>query len=542
MRLVRPHREEVVCGYYACSAEFVKVEDGKKFIYELDPQLVHTYNRYVGIFNCIELAFSLLGVFAALLWLKPGRRHAARYAMIVLPFSGLCFILYQNPGEYGRFVLAHLAAIMPLITFLLGKYMLRCPWREVFLSLGVYAIISQLTSFAYMAHNMQAPESGWPELVFPLSFYIEVLWAWSFILLFTRKDDSIRPVARIYTAAALLIIHKSIIVCFMAFGGDSMRYLQKSAADAGSVVPGLLSGCALILLLVLTLCYAASLRYVLLQSWKRSIGAVVVAMLALSIVAGIYYHVLHVRVSEQLNLTENLLTAIEEANPHAVERCLQQGVDVNMPQIAHSDQNGELSVFYPLIHATARNQIAIVRSLLAAGAHVEVKRNNGDTALISACIENNPEMIQLLLQAGADVNTRNDDGYTPLIQSAMSGPSVPSITALLQAGANTNDSDNEGSTALHYATLPEEEERPAALATMRLLLENGAQTNIQDIEGDTPLLHCARDGFTEGVRLLLEYQANPALSDKKGMTPLQYAEQNGHTEIVELLRASQPGS
>ncbi|MBR4311648.1 MAG: hypothetical protein IKT79_11520, partial [Akkermansia sp.] len=67
----------------------------------------------MGIFNCIELAFSLLGVFAALLWLKPGRRHAARYAMIVLPFSGLCFILYQNPGEYGRFVLAHMAAIMP---------------------------------------------------------------------------------------------------------------------------------------------------------------------------------------------------------------------------------------------------------------------------------------------------------------------------------------------------------------------------------------------------------------------------------------------
>lgn len=117
-------------------------------------------------------------------------------------------------------------------------------------------------------------------------------------------------------------------------------------------------------------------------------------------------------------------------------------------------------------------------------------------------------MIHLLLEAGAVVNARNNYGYTPLIQSAMSGHSETVIAMLLKAGADVNTADHEGVTALHYAALPEPEDRPAALGIMRLLLE---------------------------------YKANPTLRDKKGMSPLDHAGQNGHTEIAELLRASQLG-
>lgn len=492
----------------------------------------------MDIYKNLELAFSLLGVFAALLWMHPGKRAAARFFVIVLSFAGLCYITYLKPGDYGIPVLRYLACVMPLFTFLLGKYMLRLPWRLVFLSLGVYALVSQLVAFAYIPLNLEVPGYEVRDLIFQFGFYLELLWAFGFIWLFTRKDGRVRPVDRILTAAAMLIVYKKLAVCLMPCGSDSVRELLTGMLGVSLATALLLLLSSLALVFLLVLCYAAGIRYVLQQPWKRSICAVVVAMVGLFAVTGVYHHAILVPEREQMVLTESLLSAIEAGNQHEVEQCLLRGVDVNVPDFALNDQDGELSVFYPLIHATARNQVTMVKALLAAGADVGVRRRDGDTALLSACIENNPEMIQLLLEAGADINARNNDGYTPLMQSVMYGPSETVIAMLLQAGAEVNTADHEGATALHYAALPDPETRPAALGVMRLLLAGGAQVNVQDVEGDTPLLQCARDGFIEGVRLLLEYKADPTLRDKKGVSPLEHAEQNGHAEIAELLRAS----
>ncbi|MBR3903074.1 MAG: ankyrin repeat domain-containing protein [Akkermansia sp.] len=495
----------------------------------------------MDIYRILELAFSLLGVFAALLWMKPAKPAAARFSVIVLSFAGLCYIIYLKPGDYGIPVLRYLACVMPLFTFLLGKYMLRLPWRLVFLSLGVYALVSQLVAIAYIPLNLKEPGYEACNLIVQFGFYLELLWAFGVIWLFTRKDARIRPFDRILTVAAMLIVYKKLALCLMACGTSMGReMLAGSQGDSLAVALRLLLS-ALVQVLLLVLCYVGCIRYVLQQSWKRSIYAVVVAMVGLFGVVGVYYHTIHVRAREQMRLTQSLLSAIEVGNQHEVELCLLRGVDVNVPDYAPNDQDGELSIFYPLIHATARNHVTMVKSLLEAGADVGVRRSDGDTALLSACIENNPEMIQLLLEAGSDINARNNYGYTPLIQSVMFAPSKTVVEMLLQAGADVNTSDHEGVTALHYAALPNPEARPGALGVMRLLLENGAQVNAQDVEGDTPLLQCARDGFIEGVRLLLEHKADPALRDKKGVSPLEHAEQNGHAEIAELLRSSQHG-
>lgn len=487
--------------------------------------------------DLIDLAFSLLGVFAALLWMKPGRSAALRYAFIVLPFAGICYLAYLHPGEYGNSVLRHLPILMPLFVFLLGKYMLRLPWRRVVLSLGVYALVSGLETFADMLFRAEMEAWGWRDVLFGLGFYISTVWAWGFIRLCTRKTADIRTPDRLFTAAALLTVSDS-LRRLTDLGKPALQPMVCDLADS-SMLWGSLP--RLLPMLILLLCFAAGLRYVLLQSWKRAVGTAFAAMATLVGIAFLVFVGQQNRELAQIRLTEHLIDAIEEGNYHEMEQCLRRGADVNIPLPAESNITGEWTYFYPLIHATARNHVTMVRTLLAAGADVGVRRSNGDTALLSACIENNPETVRLLLEAGSDVNAGNHSGYTPLIQSSLSEYSEEVIRMLLQAGAEVNHTDADGCTALHYAALPEESEREAAAGLMRLLLENGAQVNIQDCAGDTPLLQCARDGFIEGVRLLLEHQADASLRDRQGLSPLDHAEQEGHEEIAELLRRAAQG-
>ena len=57
-------------------------------------------------------------------------------------------------------------------------------------------------------------------------------------------------------------------------------------------------------------------------------------------------------------------------------------------------------------------------------------------------------MISLLLQAGADVNAKDRDGNTALILAAAENPTVVSV--LLKAGADVNAKDRDGNTALYW--------------------------------------------------------------------------------------------
>lgn len=494
----------------------------------------HTIRQTMNLdtLDIINLTFSLLGAFAALLWLRPGKQQAIRYAVIMLSFAGLCAILYQNPGEFGFDLLHYLPHAILLFVFLLGRYMLGTPWRRAFLSLGVYALVAELGVLVRVALG----EHIHP---IPFDFYLTLAWVWFTIFLCTRKDSSIGRTERIFAAAATLIVVNSLTEIIVPSLWGLLRVLFSNDLWDPPPPEHLSLFILCMPVLILTLCYAANLRYVLRQAWVRTICTTAIAVAVQFGAVNIYFYAEQLRESRKSELTEELIIAIEENDITKVQHCLREGVKVNRPLVAPNDRDGELSYFFPLIHATARNQVATVKALLAAGANVHVCRVDGDTALLSACIENNAETIRLLLQAGSDVNATNNLGYTPLYQSTLTGNSPEIVSMLLQAGADTNLTDNEGSTALHNATLPDTEaDKPAALAVMRLLLEHGAAVNTQDCHGDTPLLQCAECGFTEGARLLLEHGADPTLRNKNGNSPLELAEQNGHSEIAELLRAA----
>lgn len=79
---------------------------------------------------------------------------------------------------------------------------------------------------------------------------------------------------------------------------------------------------------------------------------------------------------------------------------------------------------------------------------------------------------RLLLAYGADVHARCNQGTTPLISSAAFGSTAMS-QLLLDAGATVDAVDLIGETALHKAALRGE------MQVVRFLVDNGADTSIR---------------------------------------------------------------
>lgn len=213
----------------------------------------------------------------------------------------------------------------------------------------------------------------------------------------------------------------------------------------------------------------------------------------------------------------------------------------------------------------------------------------GASALHWAALKGHQAIVGLLLAQGADVTLRNNDGETPLqvaerakqeevarLLRATGGPAAPSgggsifeaakagdvegVRKLLaQSPALLNQGDVAfGATPLHWAAL-----RGQADVT-KLLLAQGADVNVRNKDGETPLQVAERakrsavaqllkgaaapiSGFVDAVRdgnlprVKQLFAENRGLLNQKdaqfGATPLHWAALKGHADVVEYLLA-----
>ena len=92
-----------------------------------------------------------------------------------------------------------------------------------------------------------------------------------------------------------------------------------------------------------------------------------------------------------------------------------------------------------------------LKSLIAAGANVNLTNNKGETALAMVISPSSSvtsiRLLSILIQAGADVNMVTSDGKTPLMLAALSKHFL-FIKELLNAGALINKRDTKGQNAL----------------------------------------------------------------------------------------------
>ncbi|MGH9592926.1 MAG: ankyrin repeat domain-containing protein, partial [Bryobacteraceae bacterium] len=257
-----------------------------------------------------------------------------------------------------------------------------------------------------------------------------------------------------------------------------------------------------------------------------------------------------------------LMTASRTGNPEVVRALLARGADPNAKETTY----GETA----LIWAASENHGSAVNLLIEHGADVNARSNplafpkdrfglegvntilpHGNwTALMYAAQEGSLDATRTLIAAGASLNLTDPDGTTALVLAIINGH-YDTAALLAEKGADPNIADTAGMGALYATvdmnTLGEVYGRPArqstskltALELMTVLLAHGANPNTQLksaalprahtpgeatlAAGTTPLMRAAKNGDAPAMRLLLDHGADPAMVQKNHTTALMLA-------------------
>ena len=191
-------------------------------------------------------------------------------------------------------------------------------------------------------------------------------------------------------------------------------------------------------------------------------------------------------------------TAVLKGHEKIVNVLIDHRADVNLLS------NGEEGISQPILHlASVVGNIAVFRSLIKAGAKVNVNPVQQLQPLIAACRSGDYAIVQLLIDEGADVNF---------------------------GLGNRNFPWNGELSALHMACVMGHE------SIARLLLLNGAEVEKDLGKLGTPLHFSARQGSVSLVSMLIE--ANAKVNYSNSRTALSIASTHGHLDVVqELLSA-----
>ena len=177
-----------------------------------------------------------------------------------------------------------------------------------------------------------------------------------------------------------------------------------------------------------------------------------------------------------------------------------------------------------LMEVARTGNLAAAMLLLQHGAKIDAREHwGGQTALIWATAQNQPAMIKLLVAKGADVNARatvrdwqrrvtaegrpkdmNRGGMTPLLYAARDGH-LDCVSVLLRAKAQVDLTDPDGTTPLVLALMN------GHWDVGKALIEAGADVNQWDFYGQSPL-YMAVDLKTLPAGARVELPATDALS------------------------------
>ena len=185
-----------------------------------------------------------------------------------------------------------------------------------------------------------------------------------------------------------------------------------------------------------------------------------------------------------------------------------------------------------LVDAARRQDHARVRAALARTTDVNVRSDDGSTALLWAAHWNDVATADLLIRAHADANIANQFGMTPLSRACTNG-NAGLVERLLDAGANPNTRIATGETPLMTCAASGNAD------AVRVLVARGADVNARESsQNQDALMWAASERHANVVRLLVEAGASPRAHTKKGFTALHFAAREGDIDSERQLLAS----
>jgi len=257
-----------------------------------------------------------------------------------------------------------------------------------------------------------------------------------------------------------------------------------------------------------------------------------------------------------------LMAAARTGNPAAIQSLLNHGAQINVAE----EWRGQTALMW----AAAEGHADAVKLLIANGAIVDAKSKvfdysqfrpkagsvgmnfprGGFTPLLFAARQGSLPVVKTLLEAGADINLADPDGTTATMM-AIINLHYDVAGYLIDRGADVNYADSRGRTALYAAIdmknmdvtnrpSPKVDDVHTPMSLIQLLVAKGANTNttlLKSIQaravldgadgtlgaGATPFLRAARGGDVETMKFLLANKANPKLSTQAGINALMIA-------------------
>lgn len=165
-----------------------------------------------------------------------------------------------------------------------------------------------------------------------------------------------------------------------------------------------------------------------------------------------------------------------------------------------------------------------IRSLLESGADVNVKDNDGWSALMYAVrYQNNLEVVRLLLRNGADLTALNKYGSSPLDLAATYSSNPEILRSILK---EFKGGQGEIFRAFVFSITSDVGNHASQIAKLQVFVDRGIQLN-RFYEGKTPLMYAAGySSSTDVIEFLLDNGAAVSIRDSSGKKAFDYAKAN----------------
>jgi ankyrin repeat protein len=204
-----------------------------------------------------------------------------------------------------------------------------------------------------------------------------------------------------------------------------------------------------------------------------------------------------------------LSLAIQADFTNTVKTLLDLGADANRTAATGDESEKLLS---PLVLASRRGNVEVLKALLAAKADVSARMPDGSTPITAAAAAGHWPAVNLFLDHKADPNTRDARGVTALLIATEKGD-VKEVDILLEKGADPRLTDRQGRAPLSLTQSP---------TLWKMLIDKGADVNVVS-GGATPLQYFITAGKLDLVKAWLEYKPDPLVADRQGRTAKELA-------------------